>query len=251
MLGILPVLFFAQIMDLRADTPDFRTMIEQDWARQEERRGRTIGDPRSVRDTLMSSERLLAALDEQFENLDLHAERWNLTRCARQVGCVERLDERARKELYYRIRAIKRRLALKNPLLAGRPLVFMKRRRFICQMLHEYIGYYYNYDGLHGGGLYVLEQPGKSLETRDLIGGRLPEGNYATPALSPDGRTIYFAFCKRSQAERSRGSTGDYRGFPAAADVSEGFNYYSENRACFHIYAVNVCSRLVPKGRGR
>ena len=219
---------------------DFEAMIEADWAGQEERRSRTIDAPRAVRDALASSQRLLAAMNDQFDTLDLQAEKWQLTRCARRVGAVEALDEETRRELYRDIRTITRQLALKNPLLAGRPLAFVKRRRFICQMLHEYVGYYYNYDGLHGGGMYVLEEPGVSLETRDLIGGSLPQGNYATPALSYDGRTIYFAFCALSQTERTRQSTGNHRGFPAAGDVPQQLNYYSTNRACFHIYAVNV-----------
>jgi hypothetical protein len=107
-------------------------------------------------------------------------------------------------------------------------------------MLHEYIGYYYNYDGLFGGGLFVLEQPGKSATIHDLVEGQLPKGSYATPALSHNGRTLYFAFCELTDAERTRASTSNHRGFPAARDVPEELNYYSPDRACFHIYAVDV-----------
>ena len=41
---------------------------------------------------------------------------------------------------------------------------------------------------LAGGGVYVLEEPGRSLQLRDLVAGRLPRGAYATLALSYDGR---------------------------------------------------------------
>lgn len=219
---------------------EFQAVIEADWNLQEERKGRSVEDPRAVRDALASAQRLLAAMSEEFQSLDLQAERWALSRCADRVGAVEKLDEEARRQLYGEIHSITRGLVVKNPMVAGRPLAFMKRRRFICQMLHEYTGYYYNYDGLHGGGVYVLEEPGVSLKTRDLIGDRMPKGSYATPALSCDGQTVYFAFCEVSDAQRTRESTGNHRGFPDAADVSLELNYYSTNRACFHIWAVDV-----------
>ena len=231
---------FGCLPDGQAEESGFVAMIETDWARQEERRGRTIDDARAVREALTSADRLLAALKSDYPANDWHAELMGLTRCRRRVGFVETLSEEARRDLYCEIRGITRRLVVKNPLLAGRPLAFMKRRRFICQMLHEYIGYYYDYDGLHGGGVYVLEEPGLSSKTRDVIGDKLPRGNYATPAVSYDGRTIYFAFTKLSQAERTRKSTGNHRDFPSAYDVPEELNYYSSNRACFNLYAIDV-----------
>lgn len=223
-----------------AAEPPLQALVEQDWARQEQRKGRSVDDPRAVRDALVSAERLLAALLEQAETVDFRAEKQALGRCKAQVGAVETLEPDARGALYREIRTLTRSLVVKNPLLADRPLAFMKQRRFICQMLHEYIGYYYNYDGIHGGGVYVLEEPGKSLKTRDLVAGRLPKGNYTTLALAHDGKTLYFAYSKLSEVERSRVPTGNHRGFPAASDVPEKLNYYTPNRACFHIYAVGV-----------
>jgi hypothetical protein len=223
-----------------SDEPGFQALIRADWARQEQRRGRTIEDPQAVRDALVSAERLQAALSEQFSTLDLYAERQALARFATLVGAVETMEPAARCELYCRIRDLTRRLVVRNPFLAGRPIAFIKCRRFVCQMLHEYIGYYYNYDGLHGGGVYVLERPGHSMATRDLIGDKLPKGNYTTPSVSYDGRTIYFAFTPLSDLERRHPSTGSHRGMPAAEDVPESLNYYTANRACFHIYAVGV-----------
>jgi hypothetical protein len=85
--------------------------------------------------------------------------------------------------LYQQIRAVTREMALKNPLLAGKSIVFMKRRRFVCQMLHEYLGYFYDYGDISGGGVYILDRPGKSLDLRDVVGERLPKGNYTTPAV--------------------------------------------------------------------
>ncbi len=224
----------------QAGEPDFQALIEADWARQEQRRGRTLEDPQAVRDALASARRLRAALGEQFGMIDWRSEEQSLSRAAIKVGAVETMEPAARRALYCEIRGIARRLAFRNPLVAGHPVAFIKCHRFVCQMLHEYIGYYYNYDGLHGGGVYVLEEPGRSMATRDLVDGKLPRGNYTTPAVSYDGRTIYFAFTPLSDVERAHPSTGSHRGMPAAEDVPESLNYYTPNRACFHIYAVDA-----------
>jgi hypothetical protein len=66
----------------------------------------------------------------------------------------------------------------------------MKHNRFICQMLHEYIAYFNQYERgtRFGGGVFVLEEPGRSPRTRDLTGGRLPEGCYMSLALSADAQ---------------------------------------------------------------
>jgi len=142
-----------------------------------------------------------------------------LERLRREVGRVASLDAAARVVLYRKVRSLARGLALKNPLLASRPIVFLKRRRFICQMLHEYLGYYYDYADIAGGGVSILEEPGRSLKARDLIRGRLPRGNYTTLALSFDACTIYFAFAERA---------------------SKKPGYYSPQRRCFHIFAMDA-----------
>ncbi len=65
-------------------------------------------------------------------------------------------------------------------------------------MLHEYLGYFYDYAGIEGGGVYLLPQPGQSFQTVDLIKARLPKGNFTTLALSYEGGTLYFAFAARA-----------------------------------------------------
>ncbi len=69
-----------------------------------------------------------------------------------------------------------------------------------------------------GGGVGVLEKPGYSLKTRDLVQGRLPKGNYTTLALSYDAKTIYFGFADRAEKKT---------------------DFYSPERRCFHLFAVN------------
>ena len=130
----------------------------------------------------------------------------------------------------------------KNPLLAGRPIAFLQRRRFICQMLHEYIGYYYNYADLAGGGVFVLEEPGRSFQTRSLTDGRLPRGAYATLAVDHRGKTFYFAFAEVRPVERQHKLGIDWTILPSADQVPPELNYYSAQRSTFHLFAVDVDS---------
>ena len=230
-------------------TPDMgaeaQAVIEEDWRLQEARRGRTVDDPHAVRDAWSAAKKLLDGLSAGMDAPDLAAERKRIVSLSDGLDSLDSQETAARADRYVAIRRVSRAVMLKNPLLAGRPILLMKRRRFICQMLHEYIGYYYNYDGISGGGLYVLDRPGTSMQVRGLLDGILPEGNFATPALSHDGRTVYFAFCRRTSARRDREPTGHYRGFPSAWDVPPSLNYYGAERACFSIYALDLESGQV------
>lgn len=193
--------------------------IEADWAAQERRLGRVAGSAQAVREAWQRSERLRADLARALPQKALEPEAVVLCDVADDVARVEDLTPEHQRRLYIQVRWATRNLALKNPLLAGKPLVFMKRQRFISQMLHEYLGYFYDYGDVAGGGVFVLDEPGRSPQVRDLIDGRLPRGNYTTLALDDDARTIYFAFAARA---------GEKPGF------------YSPQRRCFQIYAMQA-----------
>jgi Tol biopolymer transport system component len=201
------------------DGAELKTMVEADWTAQEERLGRTDHDPQATRDAFARAGRLIEGLRRMPDAPGLAAEALAREDLRPVVDRAESLEQEARTDLYRRLRWITRSVALKNPLFADRRLVFLKRRRFISQMLHEYLGYFYDYENIAGGGVYLLKQPGRSLATRDLTGNRLPEGNYTTLALSYDARTIYFAFAERA---------------PQKPD------YYSPQRRCFHVYAMDA-----------
>ncbi len=204
------------------DGKAFRAVVESDWALQEERRSRTPAQPDAIREALRRAERLVHHLSRRGQSGGLMRAASALEELQQQVENLAGLERDDRVALYRRIRWLTREVALGNPLLGSRPIVFLKRRRFICQMLHEYLGYYYDYGDIAGGGVHVLESPGRSLATRDLVGSRLPRGNFTTLALSFDARTIYFAFAPRGEGKP---------------------DYYSPDRRCFHIYAMDVDGR--------
>ncbi|MFO8013962.1 MAG: hypothetical protein R6X20_11745, partial [Phycisphaerae bacterium] len=175
---------------------DLRALVEADWAAQEGRRGRTADAPAAIRDALARGERLLAHLRQMADGPDVADAAANLARLRRRADAAADLDADARRALYREVRWCVRSAALANPRLAGKRIAFMKRRRFPCQMLHEYIAYFADHSGIFGGSVCVLEEPGRSLRTRDLIQGRLPPGCYSGLTASYDGRTLYFAYAE-------------------------------------------------------
>ncbi|MBI5684586.1 MAG: hypothetical protein HZC54_05870 [Verrucomicrobia bacterium] len=182
-------------ISVNAALPDaeMRCAVEEDWTRQEKRWGRAAGSVESIREAVARITRLL----KHWRGRTGEATLAELRRAAEKAGL---LDNKSRLALYHRARWFARELVLADPRVTGQPLVFMKRNRFVCQMLHEYMGYFQDYGNVAGGGgVFVLERPGYSLKTRDLIRGRLTNGNFTTLALSYDARTVFFAFAERSK----------------------------------------------------
>ena len=189
-----------------AEDGEWAATVEADWAAQELRVGREMHDPAAIGAALKRGSRLIEYLGREPLSLDVAAETAALEQLSRRAAALESLGDNARAMLYRQIRQTVRTAALKNPQVTGQPIVFLKRRRFLCQMLHEYLAYYSDYSDISGGGVYCLESPGHSAAVRDLIGGRLPRGNYTTLALSHDARTVYFAFAERAAEKPTYGS---------------------------------------------
>ncbi len=199
-----------------APDPALRQAVEADWARQEQRWGRTDDSQEAIAAACLRARLLLEQplhAHPERQSPDLSAQ-WSALQ--KEAEPAASLAAPARQVLYRRIRWFTRNLALQNPDVTGQPLLFMTRNRYICQMLHEYMGYFYDYGNVPpGGGIRLLERPGASLQTRDLLGQRLPNGNFTTLALSYDAQTIYFAFAERS---------------PQKPD------FHSPDRRSFHLY---------------
>jgi len=180
-----------------------RTAVLADWEAQEKRLGRECRSPEAIRDAVHRGRQLLDCLDPQGSAPERDVHRAQLAGIVGEAAGVDGLSSEARLDLYRRARWLARDVALADPSWASRPVLFMKRHRFICQMLHEYLGYYYGEGAplvkpAAGGDICVLERPGRSWKVRPLVGSRLPEGAYTTLALGHDGLTIYFAFCERA-----------------------------------------------------
>jgi hypothetical protein len=219
---------------------DVVAAVQSDWAAQEQRAGREPGSVESIEAALRRGQQLLESLVPIAGAAPLESAGRALQALAADAAGSDSLAADRRLALYHLVRWTGRELALQNPLWAKQPIVFLQRKRFICQMLHEYIGYYYNYANLAGGGVYVLVRPGYSFALRDLVGGRLPRGAYATPSLSYDGETVYFAFSEVRDIARPHTLGIDWTILPAADQVPPALNYFSPSRAAFHLYAVDA-----------
>lgn len=94
-----------------------------------------------------------------------------------------------------------RQKLLADPRLAAtlkNGLTFITRRQPTWN--HE-VAQYFGWRQDPGGTVLVLEKPGQSLATRDLIAGRMPHGSYLQPRLSYDAKKLLFAFVETEGAQ--------------------------------------------------
>ncbi len=210
-LGLLFVLIYGEFslygMDAGCDASMLQA-VRADWYAQEQRLGRAPDSPQAIQSVLRRAAALLKDMRQAPVPPDLTVEAAELRRHTDLAAQVDALDDADRIELYDEIRAVVRRLVVKNPLVASQPIVFMQRHRAVGYMLYEYLGWYYAYgfdpsNGARnskfstpptGGGVYVLQEPGRSMKVRELTGDRLGPGHFVTLSMSFDARTLYFAF---------------------------------------------------------
>ncbi len=100
---------------------------------------------------------------------------------------------------------LRRRFAARESLLAdprlketlAKGILFNTRRP---PTWNHCVAQYFGWRQRPGGSLLVLEEPGRSLKTRDLIAGRMPRGSYLEPRLSYDVSHVLFAFVETEGA---------------------------------------------------
>ena len=148
---------------------------------------------------------------------------------ARESQCLESLARRAahqgltlaeRRALYLEVRTLKRQIALANPLMQFGKLLFCKR---VPTSYSHLVMQYFGWRARPGGGLFVLEEPGRSLACRDILGGKLPDGSVLEPRLNWDADRIVFSFVKTLPGPPD----------PASLDQKRDEGFY-------HVYEVRV-----------
>ena len=218
-------------------------MVRADWLLQEQRLGRSAHSPEAIRAVLDRSRRLIRDLHGAGRLADAAASLAVLDQMDRRARALAPGDEAAGLDLYFDLRAFTRRCALANPLVASHPILFMERRRAVGYMLYEYLGWYYAHGNdptsgyknprfptpEPGGGVFLLEHPGRTLRARELTAGRLPPGHFMTLSLAPDAATIYFAFADAAGADPY--TRPGFHREPGAA---------SGNWHTFHIFAMDA-----------
>ncbi len=225
------------------DGAHLHAMVLADWDLQEKRLNRLPQSPEAI-DAALSRTRLLLEDLRGIEGMgDLAVEAAQLERLAIRAGGIRSLDEPSRLDLYRQVRTLGRELALNNPLVSSQPILFMLRRRAVGYMLYEYLGWYYAHgndprSGFRnrdfatpepGGGVYVLEKPGRTMETRELVSGAARPGHFVTLALGFDAKTVYYAFADPTGKDPY--TSAGYA--PAPAEPEVAYN-------TFHLAAIDV-----------
>jgi len=76
--------------------------------------------------------------------------------------------------------------------LPAKPILFVKAAHGIMShQLTQVLGW----RSRPGGGLFVLEEPGRSMKTRDVTPPNLKPGSFSYPDLSFDGKKMLFSYC--------------------------------------------------------
>lgn len=111
--------------------------------------------------------------------------------------------------LWRRVHRLRRRIALKHPLVHMGPILFAKQ--VPGAFSHQLTQYYGRY-ARPGGGLFVLDAPGESMSCRQIGAGELPVGSYQHPDISFDGERVIFSYCEadRGPANTIEGRQGRY-----------------------------------------
>lgn len=189
-----------------------KALIEWDWRMQD-----GVGTEReavsyvaaTVR-LLSRAERLLRDLSESgvpFDTESEHGQRFRVELANALAAGLDTEDPQW-EDLWRRAHHWRRALVFANPLVEAGPLLFAKQAP--AAFSHQLTQYYGRY-ARAGGGLFVLEHPGRSMDCRPLTSGQLPQGSYMQPELDYDGNRILFAYCEVSSTP-TREDTEEFLG---------------------------------------
>lgn len=173
-----------------------RVLVEWDWRLRDgiETEREAVSYARAIERTLQQGNGLIAEMRTDGVALDDALPVWRaLEREFAQLVDAALLEDDPRWEnLWVRVHEVRRRIALSNPIVHTGPLVFAKHAH--SAFSHQ-LTQYYGRLARPGGGLFVLENPGESMQCRPLAASQLPDGSYMQPEVSYDADRILFAFC--------------------------------------------------------
>jgi len=165
-------------------------MVQADWWAGDKLDAAGKAYPAAIARHLKKASELLADLRKDQPGEFLAAEAKQLARFAAAAKNPPKGPDDIR-ALYLRVRWLKRRIALANPLMKFGRMLFAKR---VPTSYSHLVMQYFGWRGRPGGGLFVLARPGWSLACRDVLGGRLAGGSILEPRLSYDAKRVVFSF---------------------------------------------------------
>lgn len=187
-------------------TPSEIKQIEEDWRKQD-----GIGTERApsslraaVEKTLQRGDRLIADLQASGVDLGNKPSRWEALRGEfRKLAAGGTSDGPDWEQLWRNVHWLRREIVFANPLANVGPLLFVKQ---VPSMFSHQLTQYYGSCARPGGGVFVLDAPGRSMTCRQLAAGALPLGSYQHPEVSFDGKKILFAYCHAETTPTNRES---------------------------------------------
>lgn len=170
-------------------------LIEWDWRMQD-----GIGTPRdsvsyaeAINRTFDRGDQLMEDLRRRGLQLAVEEDEWGALRARqKQFDRTSHVDESDWERLWRAAHKLRRRIALKNPLAITGPLVFVQDVPGGAYSSH--IVSFHGDSARPGGGVFVLEEPGRSMRVRPLVRDQLPQGAYMHPEVCYDGRRVLFAY---------------------------------------------------------
>lgn len=241
---LITTLFSSTVSDLKAASPkNYQEKIVADWERQEQHLQRPLYSPEALKDLIGRADQLLPHLLDEELVADEKA-----TALASRISSLKKsdlaqMDIPDRFKNYIELRMALRDVIFDMSLIKDKPIVFMKNNRFVCQMLHEYMSYYYQRSGMNGGGLFVLKNPGRSEEIRDLTSGHFPKGVFSTMNLSYDGKTLYFSFADLSKVQKDDAPILNSNQLRALGNADHFVSdYMTKEEGKFHLFKMDLAS---------
>ncbi len=171
-------------------------LVEWDWRMQD-----GIETPREARTYREAIEKVVRRTDAlMIERLRLgtllpeEESAWAALRAADAPAADDACGWEAR---WMDVHRLRRRIILSNPVFEIPSLLFVKH---VPSVMSHQLTQVYGYCARPGGGLFVLEEPGSSMRTRNITPAGLVPGNFMTPELSFDARRLLFAYCAVTEA---------------------------------------------------
>ncbi len=225
--------------------PIEQALIEWDWRMQDgiDTVGVPTAYPNAIQRTLDRGGDLIRDLIATGVQLGHAVARWEgLRREWKTLSSAKSTARSQWEDLWRRVHALRRRIALGNPLADVGPLGFIKQ--VPGAFSHQLTQYYGRY-ARPGGGVFVLDEPGRSMRCRQLADGALAAGSYQHLDVSYEGDRMLFAFCKADTAPKDskKGHHGRY--YHLYEMAADGSNLRQLTDGPFDDFA----PRYLPNGR--
>jgi len=150
----------------------------------------------------LASRRILEGSGDKIASIVKQLSRWK--EVVGNLNSEDEIPEGARREIFFAVRGVLRKLALAGKLLDFDKILFIKRHdpAGVFHMCDQY----YGVNAVPGGGLYVLVDPfgespklvnllhGSKVQKGRLAGQTLGGGSFLSPELDWDAQWIYFAY---------------------------------------------------------